>query len=101
MSIFSETAKSILELGKTIKNVTQDYAGIAKLTYDIKKLENDIEKNQTEIGKYVMGKITAGEKNLSLEDEKISEHIKIINELNDSIKSKRDEIEVLRKKPVD
>ena len=101
MSFFSDTTKSILELGKTIKNVTQDYAGIAKLTYDIKKIENDIEKNQIEIGKNVIGKIAAGEKNLSLEDENIKGHIKIINDLNDSIKSKRDEIKELRKRPVD
>lgn len=101
MSIFSDTNKSLLELGKTIKNVTQDYAGIAKLTYDIKKFENDIEKNQLEIGRYIMEKFSAGEKSMSLLDEKISGHIKTINELNNSIKRKRDEIKELRKRPVD
>ncbi len=101
MSVFSDSAKSILELGKTIKTATREYAGIAMLTYDIKKLENEIERNQTEIGKYVMEKITEGEKNLSLTDVTIGEYIKMINELNDSIKKKKDEIGEVRKKTTD
>ncbi len=101
MSIFSETSRSLSDLGKTIKNAAQDYAGIAKHAYDIKNKENEIEKNHIEIGKYIIEKINAGEKNLDLKDDKIIGHINTINRLHDSIRRKKKEIEKLKKKPVD
>ena len=81
MSLLSNTTKNLLEISRTIKNKTQDYSHMAVLKLEIKKSENEIEKNYIDIGKYVMEKFSAGESKLNLKDEKINSRIEKIKGL--------------------
>ncbi len=98
MSFLADKTKNLVDLGKTIKNKTQEYSTIAKLTLDIKKFENEQEKSQIEIGQYVLEKIKAGDTTLELNDEKLTTHSGKIKELDESIKEKKDAIEEHKKK---
>ena len=98
MSFLADKTRNLVDVGKTIKNKTQEYSTIAKLSLDIKKFENEQEKSQIEIGKYVLEKIKSGDSTLELNDEKISEQAEKIKELDESIKKVREEIEEHKKK---
>ncbi len=101
MSFLTDKTKNLLKLGETIKTKTHDYSILAKLMLDIKKDENELEKNLTEIGTHVIEKRRKGEKTLNLDDKNIVIYADKIKEVEKSIEKKRVEIEELKKKSHD
>ncbi len=96
MSFLKEAGDSIIKYSEIIVNKTEEYTKIAKLLLDIKKLESDIEKNQSELGKYVIVGLENGQKNLDLADPHISDFFKRIKEDRAGIEAKREEINTIK-----
>ena len=97
MTDFTDIKKGFVKYGKKVANKTSEYSKIAKLSMDIKFAESNIEKVQSEIGKYVLDKIAKNENTLQLDNDKIKEFIQKIDEHEVTIESKRNEIDELKK----
>ncbi len=98
MSFLSDKTKGIFKIGETIKEKTHEYSSLAKLTLDVKKDENELEKNLISIGKYIIEKIGNGENSLDLKDKIISTYAEKIKEVKKSIEKKKSEIDKLKQK---
>ncbi|HQO03928.1 MAG TPA: hypothetical protein PLI62_16850 [Spirochaetota bacterium] len=97
MSFFKEAGDSLIKYTEKLVNKTEEYAKIGKLTLDIKKLESGIDKIHKEIGEYLMTKLHEGADSLSFSDQIIQERSQSISDNLAMIKSKRAEIEELKK----
>ncbi len=97
MGILKDAGDSLLKYGEIIVNKTEEYTRIAKLTFDIKKLEGEEEKVKIEIGSLIIEKIGKGVKTLNLNDEEIKSLYDKIKKINDNIKSIRKKIEKHKK----
>jgi hypothetical protein len=96
MSFFRDAGDSLIKYSEIIVNKTEEYTKIVKLTLDIKKLESDIEKNQSELGKYVIVSLENGKKSVDLDDPHIAVFFSKIKEDTASIENKREEINILK-----
>ena len=92
MNVFKNAKKGF----SNIMNKTGDYSKIAKLIVEIKKSENEIEKNQTEIGKYVIQKIKDGEITLDINVSNIKKFAEKIKEIELTITNYRKKIDELK-----
>jgi hypothetical protein len=99
MGIFKEASESLFKYSEKLINKTEEYARIAKLNMDIKRLESNIDKVCNEIGDYVLKKIDAGEKSLSLDDEFLAEKTRTISVIRHDIEAKRHEITGIKTSP--
>jgi hypothetical protein len=97
MGLFNDVKSVVKNTSKKIITKTGEYSQIARLTLDIKKTENDIERNHVEIGKYVINKIDKGETSLDLKDSKITSYNNKIKEYEKRIAADRSAIENLKK----
>ena len=97
MSFFNEARDSIMKYSEKFVNKTEEYAKIGKLTMDIKKMENSIEKAYTELGKTVFEKISIGESEIKADEESINRHVNDVHAYNKTIDDKRKEIEEIKK----
>ena len=96
MSFLKEAGDSLIKYSEIIVNKTEEYTKIAKLLLDIKKLESDIEKNQSELGKFVIVSLENGQKNLDLADPHVADFYKRIKEDMACIETKREEINTIK-----
>lgn len=97
MSFFNEARESIMKYSEKFVNKTEEYAKIGKLTMDIKKNENSIEKAYAQLGKNVFEKITLGASEIKADEETISQQVEAIHSYNKTIEEKRNEIEEIKK----
>ncbi len=96
MSFLKEAGDSLIKYSEIIVNKTEEYTKIAKLLLDIKKHESDIEKNQSELGKYIIIALENGQKNLDLADPHVADFFKRIKENRVGIETKREEINTIK-----
>ena len=97
MGFLKDAGETLLKYSEKVVNKTEEYAKIAKLTMDIKKMENGIEKAHTEIGDFVMKLVEKGEASLSLHDTFLTDRTRTIKEYKEIIEAKRKEIEEVKK----
>ncbi|HNU91449.1 MAG TPA: hypothetical protein PKO25_06220 [Spirochaetota bacterium] len=96
MGFFKNAHKSFIKYGEMLVDKTEEYTRLAKLSLEIKRLEYTIEKNHTEIGEYVSGRIEEGAREISLEDEAVQARYRNIVDCRDTIASRRKEIEEIK-----
>lgn len=97
MGLFDDAKDVLKSAGKKIVTKTGEYSQIARLTLNIKKSENEIEKNHIELGKYVIGKVVKGETSLDLKDSRITGYYNKIKDSEKKIETDRAAIEKLKK----
>ncbi len=97
MSFFKEARESIMKYSEKVVNKTEEYAKIGRLTMDIKKMENSIDKAYTELGKIVFDKITLGASDINASEDTIVQQVDAIHSYNKTIEEKRSEIEEIKK----
>jgi hypothetical protein len=97
MGFFKDAGESLFKYSEKLVNKTEEYAKIAKLTMDIKRYENNIEKIHAEIGAYIKKLIGQGETTINLEEQYIKEKSESIDEINKNIENKRREITEIKK----
>ncbi|MFW5770073.1 MAG: hypothetical protein ACOCX9_01430 [Spirochaetota bacterium] len=97
MSFFNEARDSIMKYSEKFVNKTEEYAKIGKITMDIKKMENSIEKAYTELGKIVFEKISHGASEIKADEDSINQQVKDVQSYNKTIDEKRKEIEDIKK----
>ncbi|MDY6935285.1 MAG: hypothetical protein SVZ03_13810 [Spirochaetota bacterium] len=97
MSMIKNAGQMILNLSDRVVRGTERYSKIAKLTVDIKRSEDDIEKTQKKIGEYIIEKMDSGTTSFDSSDQFIGEHAEKIREYRRAIQTKREEINEIRK----
>ncbi len=97
MGFFKDAGESLFKYSEKLVNKTEEYAKIAKLTMDIKRFENNIEKIHAEIGAYIKKLVDQGETTVKLDEEYIKEKSESIEEINNSIEDKKREITEIKK----
>jgi hypothetical protein len=96
MSFFRDAGDSLIKYSEIIVNKTEEYTKIAKLILDIKKLESDIEKNQSELGKFIIVCLENDQKSLDLDDPHVVAFFSKIKEDKAGIETKREEINIIK-----
>jgi hypothetical protein len=98
MSFLKEAGKSLIKYSEKIVEKTEEYTRIAKLILDIKNMEGKIESVHIETGQYVMKKIEDGADSIDLRnDETVINKARMLSELKNAIRGKRNEIEEMKK----
>ena len=97
MSFIKDAKKSIFDISEKVVHSTERYSRIAKLSMDIKKNDDNIERIQTEIGKYIIERIEEGEKSFDVNDKMLKELAGKIKKFKSSIKANKKEINKLKK----
>lgn len=97
MGLFKDAGESIFKYGELIVSKTEGYTKIAKLTYDIKKLESAEGKVKVEMGDYIIKKIEAGDSGIDLNDKEIKDLHKKIEKIRNDISAIRTKIEEHKK----
>jgi hypothetical protein len=96
MSFLRDAGDSLVKYSEIIVNKTEEYTKIAKLMLDIKKLESDIEKNQSKLGKFVIVCLENGQSNLDLADLHVVDFFHKIKDDKVTIDAKREEINIIK-----
>jgi len=96
MGIFKDAGDSLLKYGGIIVNKTEEYTRIAKLTMDVKKYSNDVEKLQAKIGKMVVSEMEKSNGSMDLKDPVIKKYYEEINELKKEIQKTKEEIKKIK-----
>ncbi|MDY6970019.1 MAG: hypothetical protein SVR08_15375 [Spirochaetota bacterium] len=97
MSLIKDAKKSIFDISEKFVHNTERYSRIAKLSMDIKKAEDNIEKIQTEIGKFIIERVEKGETSFNLNEKTLKELTAKVKRTKSSIKANRKEINKLKK----
>ena len=96
MGFFKDASESLFKYSEKLITKTEEYARIAKLTMDIKRLEMSIDRICAEVGDFVIKRVDAGEANLNLADEFIVEKARRIASIRNDIEGKRSEITAIK-----
>lgn len=96
MGILKDTGETIVKFGEIFINKTEEFAKIAKLNMDIKRLQIDQGIAEKDLGKYTIEKIDSGASSIEASDPKVKELHGKVNELKKKIDEKKDEIEKVK-----
>jgi len=97
MSIMNDLKRSFLNASKIIVDKTGDYSRIARLALENKKYESDIEKKQTDAGRYVFDHMQNGDSTIDLKTKELTDALEEIRKLEEKIAVNKEEIEQLKK----
>ena len=97
MSLINDLKRTFLNASKVIVDKTGDYSRIARLSLEDKKYESDIEKKQTDAGKYVFECMRKGDSSINLNEKVLTDALEEIKLLEEKIGANKEEIEKLKK----
>jgi hypothetical protein len=96
MGVLKDVSESLLKYGEIIVNKTEEYSKILKLKLDIKRIENEIEKIEQRVGQHVIATIEQGG-TIGQGDPLIAEQMERCRTCRETMDSKKNEIEMIRK----
>ncbi len=91
MDFFNQFTDVVANLGETAAQKTKDFTDVTKHSYDIHKLENEMNQKFQEIGKLVFEAEEAGE-----ETPDLSEQIAKLQELKAEMKDIQDQVKIIK-----
>jgi uncharacterized small protein (DUF1192 family) len=96
MGILKDTGETIVKFGEIFINKTEEFAKIAKLNVDIKRLQIDQGIAEKDLGRHIIEKIDKGAASIEASDPKVKElHVKV-NDFKKKIDAKKAEIEKVK-----
>jgi predicted phage tail protein len=96
MGILKDTGETIVKFGEIFINKTEEFAKIAKLNVDIKRLQIDQGIAEKELGRHVVEKIDTGAATIETSEAKVKElHVKV-NAFKKKIGEKKADIEKVK-----
>jgi peptidoglycan hydrolase CwlO-like protein len=96
MGILKDTGETIVKFGEIFINKTEEFAKIAKLNVDIKRLQIDQGIAEKDLGRHVIEKIDKGSTSIDASDPKVKELHANVNALKKKINEKKAEIEKVK-----
>ena len=96
MGILKDTGETIVKFGEIFINKTEEFAKIAKLNLDIKRLQIDQGIAEKDLGRYVIEKIEKGAALIEASDPKVKELQVKVNAFKKKIDEKKVEIEKVK-----
>jgi hypothetical protein len=96
MGILKDAGETIAKYGEIIVNKTEEFAKIAKLNLDIKRLKIDQGIAEKELGRHVIAKIDEGAATINSSDQKVKEIHDKVADLKKNVEVKKIEIEKIK-----
>jgi predicted phage tail protein len=96
MGILKDTGETIVKFGEIFINKTEEFAKIAKLNVDIKRLQIDQGIAEKDLGKHVIEKIDKGAAAIEASDAKVKELHGKVNTFKKKIEEKKAAIEKVK-----
>jgi predicted phage tail protein len=96
MGILKDTGETIVKFGEIFINKTEEFAKIAKLNMDIKRLQIDQGIAEKELGRHVIEKIDTGAAAIETSDATVKELHTKVNTFKKKIEGKKAEIEKVK-----
>jgi predicted nucleic acid-binding Zn-ribbon protein len=96
MGILKDTGETIVKFGEIFINKTEEFAKIAKLNVDIKRLQIDQGIAEKDLGRHVIEKIDKGSTSIDASDPNVKELHAKVNAYKKKINEKKAEIEKVK-----